>query len=312
MRVSPADTSGPVPPTWGWRHRDGGRAVHVTAGVEYQATTTQAAGLYPFTAGSGSPLLGVPIGRHQLWGESVLLDPFEWLNAGLITDDEARAANCAQALEDLNRERRRIEATMLEQALEAVKELPESGAVFFREKWHEGVVGILASRLKDRLHRPVVCFARAADPQLLKGSGRSIPGLHLRDCLDLVAKRLPGVILRFGGHAQAAGLTIAEAGYASFAAAFEGALEELLPDEARLRTVETAGKTVAYSAMTVAVALAGGAGAAVAARSGVRPASGSSPGRAPPAGRGPPPVGARPSPVATSRMSSTSRSRRAG
>ncbi len=159
----------------------------------------------------------------------------------LITDDEARAANCAQALEQLNRERRRIEAQMLEQALKAVNELPDSGAVFFREQWHEGVVGILASRLKDRLHRPVVCFARAADPRLLKGSGRSIPGLHLRDCLDLVAKRLPGVILRFGGHAQAAGLTIAEAGYAPFAAAFERALEELLPDEARSRTVETDG-----------------------------------------------------------------------
>ncbi|MDG4833030.1 hypothetical protein O7627_27535 [Solwaraspora sp. WMMD1047] len=86
MRISPVDPPGPVPPAWGWRHRGAGRAVHVAAGVEYQATTAQAAGLYPFTAGSGSPLLGVPIGRHQLWGESVLLDPFEWLTAGLITN----------------------------------------------------------------------------------------------------------------------------------------------------------------------------------------------------------------------------------
>ncbi|WP_239098668.1 hypothetical protein [Micromonospora qiuiae] len=77
---------GPIPPAWGWRRPGAGRAVHVTAGTEYQATTVQAAGLYPFTAGSGAPLLGVPIGRHQLWGESVLLDPFEWLNAGLITN----------------------------------------------------------------------------------------------------------------------------------------------------------------------------------------------------------------------------------
>ncbi|MGI5213881.1 hypothetical protein [Plantactinospora sp. CA-290183] len=77
---------GPVAPVWGWRRPGAGRAVHVTAGTEYQATTVQAAGLYPFTAGSGAPLLGVPIGRHQLWGESVLLDPFEWLNAGLITN----------------------------------------------------------------------------------------------------------------------------------------------------------------------------------------------------------------------------------
>ena len=178
----------------------------------------------------------------------------------LLTDDEARAANCAQALEGLNRERRRIEAAMLEQALEAVKELPQQGgSAFFREQWHEGVVGILASRLKDRLHRPVVCFARAADPKLLKGSGRSVPGLHLRDCLDLVAKRLPGVILRFGGHAQAAGLTIAEAGYAPFAAAFERALDELLPDEARLRTVETDGSLeTAHCTLEFARALASG------------------------------------------------------
>ncbi|WP_307962253.1 hypothetical protein [Salinispora arenicola] len=77
---------GPIPPAWGWRRPGSGRAVHVTAGTEYQATTVQAAGLYPFTAGSGAPLLGVPIGRHQLWGEVVLLDPFEWLNAGLITN----------------------------------------------------------------------------------------------------------------------------------------------------------------------------------------------------------------------------------
>ncbi|MFY1633715.1 hypothetical protein ACN27F_10615 [Solwaraspora sp. WMMB335] len=77
---------GTIPPAWGWRRPGAGRAVHVTAGTEYQATTVQAAGLYPFTAGSGSPLLGVPIGRHQLWGESVLLDPFEWLGAGLITN----------------------------------------------------------------------------------------------------------------------------------------------------------------------------------------------------------------------------------
>src|SRR5688572_10565018 len=81
-----ATVFGPTPPAWGRRQAGAGRAVHVSAGVEYQATTVQAAGLFPFTAGSGSPLLGVPIGRHQLWGESVLLDPFEWLNAGLITN----------------------------------------------------------------------------------------------------------------------------------------------------------------------------------------------------------------------------------
>jgi single-stranded-DNA-specific exonuclease len=160
----------------------------------------------------------------------------------LLTDDEARAANCAQALDRLNRERRKIEAGMLEQATEELKKLAgKSRPAFFSPHWHEGVVGILASRLKDRLHHPVICFARSAQGGWLKGSGRSIPGLHLRDCLDLVSKRAPGLLLRFGGHAQAAGLTIAEAQYERFAGEFERALEDLLPAEARLRTVETDG-----------------------------------------------------------------------
>jgi single-stranded-DNA-specific exonuclease len=160
----------------------------------------------------------------------------------LITDDEARAANSAQALDTLNRERRRIETQMLEHAVQELQELEGQEQIsFFSATWHEGVVGILASRLKDRLHRPVVCFARGADGVNLKGSGRSIPGLHLRDCLDLVSKREPGLILRFGGHAQAAGLTISESGYERFTRAFERAVDELLPGEARTRTVETDG-----------------------------------------------------------------------
>jgi single-stranded-DNA-specific exonuclease len=160
----------------------------------------------------------------------------------LITDDEARAANCAQELDRLNRSRRQIEAQMLEQAVAELGKLEgKEQSTFFAPGWHEGVVGILASRLKDRLHRPVVCFARARDGELIKGSGRSIAGLHLRDCLDLVAKRSPGLIVRFGGHAQAAGLTIAERDYERFAAEFERAVDELLPAEARSRTVETDG-----------------------------------------------------------------------
>ena len=159
----------------------------------------------------------------------------------LITDDEARAANCADALDKLNRDRRKIEAGMLEQAVKYLNGVAESGSTFFNPDWHEGVVGILASRLKDRLHLPVICFARGAAGGLLKGSGRSIPALHLRDCLDLVSKRAPGLILRFGGHAQAAGLTIAESSYATFTQTFERALEELLPASARQRVVETDG-----------------------------------------------------------------------
>ncbi|HYL89845.1 MAG TPA: single-stranded-DNA-specific exonuclease RecJ [Burkholderiales bacterium] len=160
----------------------------------------------------------------------------------LITDDPARAANCARELDRLNAERRKIEGDMLEQALEKLKELDaQEQSSFFATDWHEGVVGILASRLKDRLHKPVICFARAADGRSLKGSGRSVPGLHLRDCLDLVAKRNPGLIVRFGGHAQAAGLTIGETDYPRFAASFDAALEEMLPASARTRTVETDG-----------------------------------------------------------------------
>ena len=160
----------------------------------------------------------------------------------LITDDEARAANCAQQLDRLNRERRKIEAGMLEQAVHAMDSVSsQHGSVFFMKDWHEGVVGILASRLKDRLQRPVVCFARSQDGVSLKGSGRSVQGFHLRDCLDLVSKRAPGLIARFGGHAAAAGLTIAESDYERFAELFERTADELLPAEARLHVVETDG-----------------------------------------------------------------------
>jgi single-stranded-DNA-specific exonuclease len=143
---------------------------------------------------------------------------------------------------------------MLEQALEKLKALDAQGqSTFFATDWHEGVVGILASRLKDRVGKPVICFARAADGRSLKGSGRSVPGLHLRDCLDLVAKRNPGLIVRFGGHAQAAGLTIAEAEYPRFAASFDATLEEMLPASARSRTVETDGSLEqAYCTLEVA------------------------------------------------------------
>jgi single-stranded-DNA-specific exonuclease len=169
----------------------------------------------------------------------------------LATDDEARAANCAQELDALNRERRRIESEMLDEALgvlEAVREASGASAVFFEPGWHQGVVGILAARLRERLHRPVLCFARAdsgaeerANPGLLRGSGRSIRGFHLRDCLDLVAKRAPGLILRFGGHAQAAGLTLREADLARFTDLFERTAAECMPPGALSPIVETDG-----------------------------------------------------------------------
>ena len=162
----------------------------------------------------------------------------------LATDDAARAANCALELDRLNRERRRIEAGMLEQAraaADAVAEAPGAAASFFDPSWHQGVVGILASRLRERLHRPVICFARGNNEEL-RGSGRSIPGFHLRDCLDLVAKRSPGLILRFGGHAQAAGLSLREGDLERFGEAFALAAAQTMPAEALTRTVETDGE----------------------------------------------------------------------
>jgi single-stranded-DNA-specific exonuclease len=182
----------------------------------------------------------------------------------LITDDEARAANCAQQLDRLNRERRRIESGMLEEALAAaagVLDAPGAAAAFFEPGWHQGVVGILASRLRERLHRPVVCFARAGDGMqagLLRGSGRSIPGFHLRDGLDLVAKRAPGLVQRFGGHAQAAGLTIAESDFARFAELFERIAADTMPSEALAHVVETdGGLDPAYCTLDVAQLLEG-------------------------------------------------------
>ena len=111
----------------------------------------------------------------------------------LITDDPERAQAIARELDRLNRERREIEADMQDEALAAIDADPDEGVTLcmFDAGWHQGVVGIVASRLKDRFHRPVIAFARGSDGEI-KGSGRSIPGLHLRDALDLVAKRHPG------------------------------------------------------------------------------------------------------------------------
>ena len=166
----------------------------------------------------------------------------------LITDDAARALNIAQELDRLNRERRDIEGGMQQQALAMLEGLlaAEAGAetaytrTLFDPSWHQGVVGILAARIKDRLHRPVIAFA-AANAGELRGSGRSIAGLHLRDALDLVAKRAPGMILRFGGHAAAAGLTIRGDDLARFGALFESTVGALLDEADLARSIETDG-----------------------------------------------------------------------
>ena len=149
----------------------------------------------------------------------------------------------AAQLDRLNRERREIEGDMQASALEMVAGF-EGGDSYtlsvHRADWHAGVVGLLASRLKDRLHRPV--FAFAADGDVLKGSGRSIPALHLRDALDLVDKRHPALLERFGGHAAAAGCTLRAAGLETFAAAFESVAREQLSPSDLAQRIETDGE----------------------------------------------------------------------
>ena len=176
----------------------------------------------------------------------------------LLTDDPARAAELAGLLDTINRERRDVESGMREQAEAMLERLMQaagpnqtdgttrtaaagpasvpSALAIFDEGFHEGVVGIVASRLKDRVHRPTFVFARGQDG-LLKGSGRSIPGFHLRDALDLLSKRHPAVLVRFGGHAMAAGCTLAEAHFATFDAAFQQVASEWLDAATLSRTL---------------------------------------------------------------------------
>jgi single-stranded-DNA-specific exonuclease len=164
----------------------------------------------------------------------------------LLTDDASRAAELAAQLDAINRERREVESGMREQAEVLLDKLmPASDGVppalsLFDPGFHEGVVGIVAGRLKDRLHRPTFVFAPGADG-LLKGSGRSIPGFHLRDALDLVSKREPGLLQRFGGHAMAAGATIARADFEAFDAALQQVAREWLDAAALQRTLRTDG-----------------------------------------------------------------------
>ncbi len=164
----------------------------------------------------------------------------------LITDDASRAAELATQLDAINRERREVEAGMREQAAVMLERLmPADDALppalsLFDPDFHEGVVGIVAGRLKDRLHRPTFVFAPGADGNL-KGSGRSIPGFHLRDALDLVSKRAPGVLRRFGGHAMAAGATIGRDDFDAFDQALRQVAGEWLDAQALQRQLRTDG-----------------------------------------------------------------------
>jgi single-stranded-DNA-specific exonuclease len=168
----------------------------------------------------------------------------------LTTDDALRADELARTLDGINRERKAIEGDMREQALQMAEEMfdeseePPPALIVFDPDFHEGVVGIVASRLKDKLHRPTFVFAASGaegKENELKGSGRSIAGFHLRDALDLVAKRHPGVLLRFGGHAMAAGCTIDEEHLETFEAALQQVAHEWLDAATLQRRIEADG-----------------------------------------------------------------------
>lgn len=148
----------------------------------------------------------------------------------LLTDDNQRAWNIAHQLDAINRERREIEAGIQEAALASLDNIDptdKAALTLFDNSWHQGVIGIVASRLKEKFFRPTITFAPAGDG-MIRGSGRSIPGFHLRDALDLVYKRHPQLIDKFGGHAMAAGLSLREDNFAQFSAAFEQVAREWL------------------------------------------------------------------------------------
>jgi len=162
----------------------------------------------------------------------------------LLADDPAAAQQLAQRLDTLNRERRSIEADMQEEALAILATFNPSDShslTAWQPGWHVGVIGILASRLKDKFHRPTIVFASSESGEL-KGSGRSIPGLHLRDALDLIDKRHPGLIIKFGGHAMAAGLSIPAGRRPEFSQAFEAVVRELIDPADLDGMIETDGE----------------------------------------------------------------------
>jgi single-stranded-DNA-specific exonuclease len=172
----------------------------------------------------------------------------------LITDDAARADEIAGELDALNRERREIESGMREEALASIQKLNVStqfSVCLTNETWHQGVIGIVAGRIKDTYNRPTIVFAPGISDDELKGSGRSIAGFHLRDALDIVSKRAPTLIKKFGGHAMAAGLSIHRQDFTAFASAFETVSQELLTKDQLERVYATDG---AYAAPQVLVA----------------------------------------------------------
>jgi single-stranded-DNA-specific exonuclease len=167
----------------------------------------------------------------------------------LLADSDESALALAGRLDALNQERRAIEARMQSDALAAVARLDErsasplqrSGVCLYHESWHQGVVGLVASRIKERVRRPVFAFARAGD-ESLRGSGRSVAGVHIRDVLDAIAAREPDLIAKFGGHAMAAGLTLEFTKLERFALAFDAEVARCLASTGRTDCIETDGE----------------------------------------------------------------------
>jgi single-stranded-DNA-specific exonuclease len=165
----------------------------------------------------------------------------------LLSDSIDSARALAQRLDALNRERREIESDMKQQAMQAVERLHLDGdrlplgLCLYDAEWHQGVIGILASRIKERFHRPVIAFARSGE-NALKGSARSIAGLHIRDTLDAIAAHYPDLLHKFGGHAMAAGLSLAETDLPAFEAAFEAELGRRLEQDALEGVLESDGQ----------------------------------------------------------------------
>jgi len=170
----------------------------------------------------------------------------------LLTDDAAQARRYAGQLDAINRERRDLQSVMVAEAeamTSGLRDIDAVGVALYEPSWHAGVVGLVASKLKERLHRPVISFAPASEDETdtLRGSGRSIPGFHLRDALATVDARQPGLIERFGGHAMAAGLSLRTADFPRFAAAFDAVARELIPPERLQAALYTDGELPAGS-----------------------------------------------------------------
>lgn len=160
----------------------------------------------------------------------------------LLARTAEEAAPLAQELERLNRERRELQGQMEVAAVEMSGDNTATGVCLFDPAWHEGVVGLVASRMKEKLHRPVIAFARAQEAGMLKGSARSISGLHVRDALVAIDAGHPGLIARFGGHAMAAGLSLAESHLAQFSAAFDAVCRQALDEDALEQVLDSDGE----------------------------------------------------------------------